>query len=415
ARTTDVQPIVLQKLTVRTDEKGEAAFAFRLPRVLAGRESDGGDARFTLQATVTDSAGQKQSKNVARVVTTQALRIEVIPEAGPLVRGVPNTICRFTSHPDGRPAKAEVSLFAAGVQRKVRTNSLGIAWVEVTPDTTTVGLTLEARDAEGHVGRRHDQLTCGSPFEDFLVRTDKAVYDGGATVHLVALGTGKEPVFVDFIKDGQTFLTTTLNLTDGRGEHQLDLPPELFGSVELCAYRFNATGLPAKKTRVLYIRPAGQLRIKTTLDHTEYRPGGQARVQLALTDTQGQPVPGALSVAAVDEAVFAVLDQAPGMEKIFYTLEQQRMKPVYAIYPWSPDLTTSVNDQERDRFEQALFARTAFSDDGLTPKSALAKPAQSLHTLFAGSFPSKEQQVHAAREKGLYWVEKGWLGLGIGV
>src|SRR5205085_3525119 len=117
--------------------------------------------------------------------------------------------------------------------------------------------------------------------------------------------------------------------------------------------------LPVRKTRTLYIRRAGQLNIRATLDKPEYRPGSQAKLQLTLTDNQGKPTPGALSLAAVDEAVFAVLKQAPGMEGRFYLLEQEMLKPVYALYPWSPDLQTSTPPAERVRFEQALFARTA--------------------------------------------------------
>ena len=43
----------------------------------------------------------------------------------------------------------------------------------------------------------------------------KAVYTAGDTMHLVAFGGGQEPVFVDFIKDGQTVLTQTVDLAVG--------------------------------------------------------------------------------------------------------------------------------------------------------------------------------------------------------
>src|SRR5205823_4576892 len=119
-----------------------------------------------------------------------------------------------------------------------------------------------------------------------------------------------------------------------RGRHQFDLPPELFGTIELCAYRIGQLGLPVRKTRTIYIRRVGQLHIRATLDKPEYRPGGQAKLQLALTDDHGKPTPGALSLAAVDEAVFAVLKQAPGLEGRFYLLEQEMLKPVYTLYPW---------------------------------------------------------------------------------
>ena len=66
------------------------------------------------------------------------------------------------------------------------------------------------------------------------------------------------------------------------------------------------------------------------------RRAGEAQLH-ASTTPAASPSPGALSLAAVDEAVFSVLEQAPGMEQTFYTLEQELLQPVYAIYPWSPD------------------------------------------------------------------------------
>src|SRR5262249_42611757 len=45
----------------QTDVAGKATFDFAIPRSLVGRPQGGGDARIMLEATVTDTAGQKQS------------------------------------------------------------------------------------------------------------------------------------------------------------------------------------------------------------------------------------------------------------------------------------------------------------------------------------------------------------------
>ncbi|MGH7213747.1 MAG: hypothetical protein ACREIT_03155 [Tepidisphaeraceae bacterium] len=65
------------------------------------------------------------------------------------------------------------------------------------------------------------------------------------------------------------------------------------------------------------------------------------RLTFTLTDATGKPTPGAVSLAAVNEAVFSVLEQRPGLEQTFFTLDQELLKPVYAIHDWSPDLETS--------------------------------------------------------------------------
>ncbi len=409
---TVVRRTSVYQATIRADAGGTARFEFNVPDSLVGREQDSGDARITLVVTVRDSAGQKQSREVSRIVTARPIRLEVIPETGTLVRGVANTVYFFTSYPDGRPARTRIAV--SGFDREVSTGELGVASVELTPDGDQVSLTVRATDDQGRVGRRRVTLQCGRAAGDFLVRTDKAVYDGGQTMHVVALGGGVEPVFIDLIRDGQTMLTDAIEMSGGRGEYQLDLPPELFGTIELVAYRYGAAGLPESKSRVIYVRQAGALKIETRLDRDEYRPGQHARLSFRLTDQQGRPAPGALSLAAVDEAVFSVLAQKTGLQETFFTLEEELLEPIYAIYPWSPDLTTSLppegpNDlqQQQIRFEQALFARSAQVRDG---SGGLRETA---HTLSVTSFPDKVQQIRRVRHVGLGRVKVAWLGFGM--
>src|SRR5262249_39132836 len=131
------------------------------------------------------------------------------------------------------------------------------------------------------------------------------------------------------------------------------------GPVQLCACRFGAAEFPVWKTRVLFVRRTQQLDVKAVPDRAEYRPGGRARAQFTLTDHQGKPAPGALSLAAGDEAVFSVLDPATGMGPAFFTSQSELLKPIYEVYPWSPQPAVQGTAEDRARFEQALFARTA--------------------------------------------------------
>ena len=91
----------------KTDARGTAPFEFVLPPSLVGRPQDGGDARFHAHSHRADSAGQKQSASVSRIVTAEPIRIEVIPEAGRLVPRpaqhdlLPDDLCR---RPAGRGA-----------------------------------------------------------------------------------------------------------------------------------------------------------------------------------------------------------------------------------------------------------------------------------------------------------------------
>jgi uncharacterized protein YfaS (alpha-2-macroglobulin family) len=446
--TTDVGPQGLKELELTTDASGKAEFEFVLPKRLVGRPQNNGDADVRVAVTVTDTAGQKYSVAQSRVVTNQPVRIEVIPETGTLVRGVKNKVYLFTTHADGTPAKTRIAV--NGQDKEITTSRLGVGTLEITPDADTIGLTIRATDQgdAGFVGRRHVKLACGKPGRDFLFRTDKAVYTGGESVNVVALGGGVEPVFLDFIKDDQTVLTQVIDVNKGRGEFAFDLPAELFGTLRLCAYRYGAEGLPVMKLRTIHVKPATDLKIKAALDRKEYRPGQSAKLNLTLTDADGKPMTGAISLSAVDEAVYHVLRQRPGMERTFFQLEQQLLEPVYAIYPsWNAfaDPTDDMPLAERVEFEQALFALTTQSvaspnlpvrrgnvgrtepgipgDDamedvvdsppdfgqqaGVVPVAFASSP----FTLSESSYAAKVQRVAAERVTGLANVETAWRWL----
>ena len=287
--TKDAGPNTICRLDRRTDATGSARFEFTLPERLVGREQLSGDSSISILAHIVDSAGQKESKTLSRVVTAQPIHIEVIPESGTLVKGIANAIYLFTSYPDGRPAQTRITI--SGIHRELASNRVGVAHVELTPEADEVAWTVRAADGDGKIGRREVVLTRGKTADDFLLRTDAAVYDCGRTMHILALGGGNEPVFLDLIQDGQTVLTDLIPVSGGRGQYDFDLPPELCGTIELSAYRYGIAGLPVCKTQVIYVRPSRTVKIETSLDRKEYRPGEHAKVRFRLVDDQQRPMP----------------------------------------------------------------------------------------------------------------------------
>ena len=169
-----------------------------------------------------------------------------------------------------------------GLSKELKTNRLGVASFQLTPSEDEVRLTIKATDDEGQIGRRNVQLQVGGIANDFLIRPDKSVYNSGETMSLVALGGGGEPVFVDLLKDDQTMLTRSIPVQAGKGRLDFDLPPDLYGTIKLCAYRFGPAGLAVRKTRMVFVRQAKEINIQATLDRDEYRPGGKARLTCAL-------------------------------------------------------------------------------------------------------------------------------------
>ena len=239
-------------------------------RVALARDAHRPRARWTewrvsVTATVRDPAGQAQERSEARVVSMHPIRIEVIPEAGALVKDLPNTIHLLTTTIDGQPVQARLIL--SGLDRELRTDELGVASFEFTPKSDAVDWTIRAEDDQGRTGRRPVRLASDELSGDYLVRTDKAVYDGGEPVHVLVLAGGVEPVFLDLVKDGQTVLSDSIPIAEGRGDRTIDLPPRALRHVVLHAYRYGPEGLPVQESRVIYVRPA-----RTPLDPDDVRP-----------------------------------------------------------------------------------------------------------------------------------------------
>jgi len=439
----DVEKHRLPPLATTTNENGVAKFSLTLPETLVGRPQDEGDARIWIDTLVQDAAGQKQVRTVERVVTARLLHVQAIPEGGQLVRNVPNRIYVITTYPDGRPAPCKLTVIG-GAEKQLASSPLGITALERTPEKLDLRLTLRAEDELGQVGLNTVRLTCDNLQNDFLLRPDRAVYRGGETIHLNVIGSGNEPVFVDLLKDGQTLLTTTIDVKNGQGKHAIDLSPELTGTLELCAYRFRPDGLALRRTRVLFVHPPEALKLQAKFSQSEYRPGEQARVELTLQDATGRPAPGAISLAAVDEAVFSVLPQAPGLEQTFFNLEEKMLQPIYAIYPWSPDGPPAQPGPpgqpgqlgpvppEWAQLEQAVFSNS--SQVFLAPGEARSgdvsgmvefkKPLDSgergtgsgprfsvgtgPHTLSATSHVENVRLTYRVRTQGMEWGAFGW-------
>ena len=359
---TDVQSTTIATARLKTDAAGKASFELPLPQTLTGRPQDAGDARVELLVSVRDTAGQKQSKTVSRIVTANPIHIEVLPEMGNLVQGLSNRIYLMTSYADGRPAKTRIAV--SRIDHELVTDELGATSFDVVPGPMGLDCLIRATDDAGLSGTRAVRLRDTEQNNDFLIRSEKAVYSAGEALRVVALGAGPEPVFVDLIRGGQTIVTQAMEMSEGTSRFEFDLPADLFGPIELVAFRYDPTGLPIRKTRLIYVRPARRVAIATKLDQAEYRPGQRARLTFTLCDENGKPAPGALSLAAVDEAVFSVDRPAVGMQATLAALEGELLEPVWAIYPWSPDLWSqpgkqAVPPEERNRFEQALFSAAA--------------------------------------------------------
>jgi hypothetical protein len=344
------------KRTVNANAEGEAEFAFLdIPATTWERNSEG-IVNLDMQVRVTDKAGQTQTRKVPVILAKRALRIEMIPEAGTLVAGLANTVFVLVTTADGKPAQARVMI--SGHDKELLTNELGFAQFQFTPQLNVQEWTVRAQDKDGQTGSRQVRLKSEN---DVLLRTDKAVYKGGDVVRLDAWRNGPVgELFVDVVKDGLTLWTQPLVKAEVSGKDgpnftaNVQLPVDLFGAIELRVYRLTNEQVTEFRPRVIHVAPPGQVLIAMTADKAEYLPGKHNSAELAfrLTDANKNPVAGALSLAAVDEAVFAVLQQPPGSEASFFGADPQFV---------STAESTAGATEERQLYQRAIAARSMSS------------------------------------------------------
>jgi hypothetical protein len=285
--------------TVRI-ERGEGRFQFDNVRVAE-------NTVLGLKVRVTDTANQAHEREIPIVVARQELVVSVVPETGSLTTGLPTRLLIHVQTPDGHPVAAEVT--SSAFDKPLVTDASGVAAFPMTPGESDFTTTVQAKADDGRTGFRMIRIPVNRPMDGRVVTTDKAHYAGGETMTVIALGRDG-PLFVDFLRGGQTVRTEALTIAKGRGELAFDLPAEWAGEIEI---RWYAPGTARRNSppRRVTVTPARQLEVVGGVRRPGaaaggHRPGEHGHLSLVLHDKAGKPVVGALSLTAVDEAVYSV-------------------------------------------------------------------------------------------------------------
>jgi hypothetical protein len=366
ASTFDLQFREFQTWEGQTDANGHAKFEIQLPDYFVGQPLQKGDALIRLEVKVTDTADHSETISRSYPVSDQPIRISLIPESGRLVPAMENRVFAAAIYPDGSPAACEVTLWTGRVAGKtpldrVKTNEAGLAEFRFTPEAAhfrqgqweqqnleMVGgqtpaiwgpkmlydLYAEAKDAKGHRANTVAEITSEPLGGNVLLRLDKAIYRGGDALQVeIRSSAGLPTVYLDVVKGGQTMLSSWMDVKDSKASYRLDLPAELFGTLEVHAYQMLQSGEIIRDSRVIYVQPRNDLKIDVHADKDVHLPGETGHIRFQVTDSSGRPTAAALGVLIVDEAVYALQEMQPGLEKVYFTLQEELLKPkVQVVY-----------------------------------------------------------------------------------
>ena len=392
ASTFDVRFRQFTTVKTETDENGHVKFEVKLPDYFVGQPLQKGDAMVKLDIKLTDTAEQTENITKTYTVSDKPIRINMITEGGKLVPNMENRVFVATTYPDGTPARSEVQLWKGKKAEgkplaTVKTNDAGLAEFRFTPDAKwlrpgqnqqqkieflggqrvgwapqiLLDVTAKAKDTTGTTAQSVVALNSEPLGDNVLLRLNKAIYAPGDTLKAdIRTSAGLPTVYIDIIRNGQTLLTRWMEVKKGQAKQEMDLPPELFGSLEVHAYQMLNSGAIIRDSRVIYVQPKNDLNVKVNPSKSVYTPGEMGRIRFEITDAKGAPTQAALGVIIVDEAVYALQEMQPGLEKVYFTLQEELLKPnVQAKFPIAEPLPNLIRQPAlpapRQQVAQALL------------------------------------------------------------
>ena len=374
----DVERTVAVDMQGQTDENGAYEFGFDLPEYFAGSGLDSGQAQFALEVTVVDQTDHAEQVSQVLPVAAQPLVIEAVAESGVLKPGVENVIYILTSYPDGRPAPTQLQVSVNGGEpAELVSGDFGLAEFAFTPQPDTgYYLDVSAQDETGLQASRQVSFETEYGEDSVLLRADRAAYVVGETMHLTAFTPVESgSIYLDIVKDRQTLSTRSARVVDGRAEFAVDVSGDLYGTLELHAYKVLLDGTILRDTRVVVVDAPNDLDIAVTPDQDTYLPGELATIDLQTNGADGAGVQTALGLAIVDESVFALQRQDPGFAKLYFLLEQELMEPFYQVKGFEMPASIPVDEREKPiRAAQDDAAQAAWAG---APASEASPPINS--------------------------------------
>lgn len=407
----------------KTDHNGIYHFTYDLPDYFVGEPLEKGDAFLRFDIEVIDKANHSEKISHKKKVVRDIINISIVPEGGFLRPQLENRIYVLANYPDGTPCIAQVNIEVDGKKMDGQTDDYGIAEFACTPKKSSTIINVEVKDDKGETARFEKEFSLAIDRDQIIMRMGRGIYKVGDNIDLQFLTTKKTGrVYFDIIKDNQTVLTKSINIKGGKGAYKLNLTPDITGSIWLHAYIVTPGSDIVRDTRFCYVHGANDLAIEVSGDKKEYLPGEDGEITFIVTDKNGRPRVAALCVAIVDEAVFAVSELQPGLEKVYFMLEKEILEPRYEIHGFEPaEIVKKPGIQPRA--ENVMFStltpKEPFSVHYTTPQQVDDKIKNTFYTRLSktrdniysaiNKYYAKHNQYPKSRDGIEMLIEQGFL------
>jgi hypothetical protein len=336
----------LHEIVGKTNAQGRFDFNF----------SATSEGKLVLTAEVQDASGAVATAATSTVVSKTDALLKLIPERKRLDPGLPNRYFVLLTDPAGGPRGGAVNVRAGTFSQPVTIPATGIA--EVTLPAGSCGQVVYA-ELQGALAK-HFPKCKNTSLAGLRIDADQALYALGGKATITVTAPKNTPLAqLEVLRGNATVSAMPIPLVDGRGSLELPLGGALAGTLTLKLYALDGERA-LSDSKPIRVARANQLKVSVSTDKTSYRPAETAKVTLQLTDAAGQPTPGALGVQVVDEALYALTEVKPGIERSAFYLDQELLSAGADLPLISPQVLLSATPTA----EQQLQARVLFAAAG---------------------------------------------------
>ena len=110
--------------------------------------------------------------------------------------------------------------------------------------------------------------------------------------------------------------------------------------------------------------------MRFSTDKALYRPGEDAVLRVDVTDEEGRPAVAAVGLNIVDEAVYALQDTKPGLEKLTFQIDAPRSHAEVAAHGYDARQVVTGDPARRGAAALAIFATTDAVGHGIEIQSS---------------------------------------------
>ncbi|RYG75308.1 hypothetical protein EON80_01105, partial [bacterium] len=322
------------------DDKGQVEVT--VPTDNGGKDG-GGDATYSISATVTDGSRRQVSSSSSAPVYRASKRIGITGEVSYVPVGFLMPLQIRTVDLDGKPVSGRVKL---ELQRAVYNSKEGrYRYEKITETSVTVPASGKAKatlpaqiegtlrvratlpDGTGRTaistfdfwvaGPKTAWETDDSP--KLTLKPDKRAYTPGATMQiLVSTNILKRPVLATI--EGLDIWNYAV-IPAGVSSYIWKVPARVEQSPNAfaAAIQWTESGLISDNAILPLPDPSKRLQVTLKADKAVYRPGETARYTLSTRDEKGQPIAAEVAVAMIDSAIYSIRpDNTPDLYGLFW-------------------------------------------------------------------------------------------------